>query len=277
MWGNDYDQLLATARAAERLGFAALYYGESPHRLNLETSTVLAALATHTTTLRIGSVITNLLPTYRSFSLFVRQVEALTVISRGRFDLRTATGAARSWAQPWWDAAGVTYPDRATRRALLKQLLGQLRRSWSDSDLAPGEGLPPITVAATGPKAMAIAAAHADVWEASFCTVEEFRRLADRFDRLTPHGRSAVLRSLEIDAVTAPTAAARSEATARFLAERGPAGPAALGKALTGGAEEIAEQLVAYREVGVDQLLIAPVDPHDQAVLETIAGAAALC
>jgi alkanesulfonate monooxygenase SsuD/methylene tetrahydromethanopterin reductase-like flavin-dependent oxidoreductase (luciferase family) len=275
VWGNDYEQLLATARAAEQFGFTALYYGESPHRLNLETSTVLAALAAHTTTLRIGSVITNLLPAYRSFPLFVRQIEALTVISRGRFDLRTATGAAQAWARPWWDGAGVVYPDRAARRRILEQWLHQLRQVWATS-AAPVDR-PPITVAATGPHALAIAARHSDVWEASFCTIGQFRELAARFDELAARRRPRVLRSLEIDAVTAATAPARQRLTARFLAERGDDGPVALAKAVTGSAGEIAEQLAAYHSAGVDQLLIATVDPHDQATLETLATAATLC
>jgi alkanesulfonate monooxygenase SsuD/methylene tetrahydromethanopterin reductase-like flavin-dependent oxidoreductase (luciferase family) len=279
VWGDDYEQLLITARAAEQFGFAALYYGESPHRLNLETSTVCAALAAHTTTLRLGSVITNLLPTYRSFPLFVRQVEALTVISRGRFDLRTATGAAQQWARPWWDGAGVTYPDRAARRHILDDWLHRLREDWAGSVPAsiPASVPPPITVAATGPDAMTIAARHADMWEASFCTVTQFRELAARFDALAAHRQPRVLRSLEIDAVTAPTASARHLLTERFLAERGPDGPTALAKALTGSAAEIAERLSAYHDAGADQLLVATVDPHDQATLESLATAAALC
>jgi alkanesulfonate monooxygenase SsuD/methylene tetrahydromethanopterin reductase-like flavin-dependent oxidoreductase (luciferase family) len=271
VWGHDYDRLVATARAAEQLGFAALYYGESPHRLNLETWTVLAALAARTTSMRIGPVITNLLPAYRSFPLFARQVHALTVISEGRFDLRTATGAARAWARPWWEQVDLPYPPRAERRRVLEEWLHTLHQSSAAADR------PPITVAATGPLAMGIAARYADVWEASFRTIAEFRDLAVRFDELAAHRRPRVRRSLEIDAVTGPTAEARRRQTTRFLAERGPDGPAALAKALTGTADDIAEQLAAYHAAGVDQLLIAAVDPHDRATLETLATAATLC
>jgi alkanesulfonate monooxygenase SsuD/methylene tetrahydromethanopterin reductase-like flavin-dependent oxidoreductase (luciferase family) len=116
------------------------------------------------------------------------------------------------------------------------------------------------------------------VWEASYLTPAEFRALADRFDDLAvaEERRPAVLRSLEVDAVTAPTLAARRRLEERFLGERGSAGPAALAKALTGAPDEVAEQLAALTAAGVDQVLIAPVDPHDRSTLESLAEAAAL-
>lgn len=289
VWGHDYRRLIATARAAEELGFAALYYGEAPHGLNLETGTVLAALAERTTTLRLGPVIANLLPAYRSFPLFARQVHSLAVISDGRFDVRTGTGAAAAWARPWWTPAGVDYPDRATRRRILDEWLAALHHVWSRPGepfcgqavrfdrlaLDPPVPRPPITVAAVGPRSMAIAARHADIWEASYLAPAEYERLRAQFDALTADRRPRVPRSLEVDAVTATTDAARRRLEQRFLAERGADGPTALAKALRGTPPEIAEQLTAYRAAGVDQLVIAAVDPADRSTLETLAEAAA--
>jgi alkanesulfonate monooxygenase SsuD/methylene tetrahydromethanopterin reductase-like flavin-dependent oxidoreductase (luciferase family) len=290
VWGSDFEAIAATARAAEDLGFTALYYGESPHGLNLETWTVLAALAERTATLRLGPVIAHLLPAYRSFPHFVRQVHTLAVVSGGRLDVRTGTGAAAGWARRWWQPAGVAYPDRATRRRIAEDWLRALHHVWADPGqpfraehvrfdrlaLEPPVDRPPITVAAVGPASMRLAARVADVWEASYLSPAGFRALADRFDALAAERRPRVLRSLEVDAVTAPTAAARARLTERFLHERGAAGPAALGLSLSGPAERVAEQIAAYRAAGVDQLLIAAVDPYDRSTLETLAEAAAL-
>lgn len=277
VWGHDYAALVATARAAEDLGFDALYYGESPHALNLETSTVLAGLAERTSTLRLGSVIANLLPGYRSFTLFARQAHALAVISGGRFDLRTGTGAASEAARPWWEPAGVDYPDRPARRRILEDWLRAVHLLWSEpGKLAPAVARPPITVAAVGPASMAIAARYADVWESSYLCPDEFRALAAQFEELAAERGGAVLRSVEVDAVTGPTAETRSRLEARFLAERGDTGAAALTKALRGSPQHVAEQMAAYRAAGVDQLLIAAVDPHDRSILEALAEAAAL-
>ena len=285
VWGHDYRQLVGTARVAEELGFAALYYGESPHGLNLETWTVLAGLAERTATLRIGPVIATPLPAYRSFPLFARQVHTLAVMSGGRLDVRLGTGAASSWARPWWTPAGIGYPSRQTRRRILEDWLRALHHLWAQPgepfstehvrferlELSPPVERPPITVAAMGPESMAVAARHADVWETSYVTAAEFAALAGRFA-----GSSALLRSVEVDAVTAGSDAARQRLTERFLQERGEAGRAALGKALTGPPGRLAEQMDAYRAAGVDQLLVAAVDPHDHSTLETLAEAARL-
>jgi alkanesulfonate monooxygenase SsuD/methylene tetrahydromethanopterin reductase-like flavin-dependent oxidoreductase (luciferase family) len=290
VWGQDYQQLVGTARAAAEFGFDALYYGESPHGLNLETWTVLAAVAEAAAPLRIGPVIVAPLPAYRSLALFARQAHALQVTSGRRLDLRLGTGAASAWARPWWEPPGVAYPDRQTRRRILEDWLGALHHLWSRPgepfaaghvrfdrlDVTPPVERPPITVAASGPESMLIAARHADVWEASYLTPAEFRALAERFGDLAGDRRGMILRSLEVDAVTATTDAARRRLTDRFLHERGAAGAAALRKALSGTPEDVAEQMAAYRAAGVDQLLIAAVDPHDHSTLEALAEAADL-
>lgn len=288
VWGHDYRQLLDTAVAAEELGFGAFYYGESPHGLNLDTSVVLGGIAASTRSIRIGPVITNLLPTYRSFPLFVRQAHTLAVMSHGRFDLRTGTGASARWAKPWWDPIGVDYPPRDRRRAVLDEWLAALRQLWADPSsgfhgehvhldqlsLEPAIERPPITVAAMGPKSMQIAATHAEVWEASYLDPAAFARRARQFDDLAGSRAPRIRRALEIDVVTAPTQRARQRLEASFLAERGPDGGAALAKALTGTADEIASGLAAYRAAGVDRFVAACADPHDLTSLEVLAHAA---
>lgn len=288
VWGNDLGQVLDTAVAAEELGFDALYYGESPHPLNLETWTVLTAVALRTSSLRLGPVITNLLPSYRSFPLLVRQAHALAVASAGRLDLRTGTGAATRWAGPWWHPVGVAYPGRAERRAVLDEWLRAYHHVWSGAPgpfagaqlrfeeirLEPPVDRPPVTVAAMGPRAMRVAATRADVWEASHLAPEEYRHLASRFDALCEPDRRLV-RALEVDVVTAPTAAARRRLEQTFLAERGEGGPGALGRALTGPPAALAERLAAYRAVGVERFVAACVDAHDTASLEALAQGAA--
>ena len=287
VWGNDLGQVVDTAVAAEELGFDALYYGESPHPLNLETWTVLTAVAMRTSSLRVGPVIANLLPSYRSFPLLVRQVHALAVASAGRLDLRTGTGAAARWAAPWWRPVGVAYPGRAARRAVLDEWLLAYDHVWSRAGrfagaqlrfeeirLEPPVDRPPVTVAAMGPLAMRVAAVRADVWEASHLDPDGYRELARRFDGLCAPERRPV-RALELDVVTAPTAAARRRLEQTFLAERGAGGPGALGRALTGPPGALAERLAAYRDVGVERVLAACVDAHDTGSLEALAQGAA--
>jgi alkanesulfonate monooxygenase SsuD/methylene tetrahydromethanopterin reductase-like flavin-dependent oxidoreductase (luciferase family) len=290
VWGNDYQQIFDTAVAAEELGFGAFYYGESPHPLNLETWTVLAGVAARTATIRLGPVIANLLPGYRSFPLLVRQLHTLAVISNGRVDLRTGTGAATRWAAQWWLPIGVDYPERAERRALLDEWLEALHVVWSSTRsgfrgerlrfdeirLEPPVERPRVTVAAMGPKSMSVAAARADVWEASHVFPDHYRVLGRQLDGLSHQRHRRVIRALEIDVVTAPTEARRRRLEQTFLSERGPDGPAALAKALTGPADLMATKMRAYLDAGAERFLAACVDPHDTGSLEVLAQAAAL-
>lgn len=290
VWGHDYGRLVDTARVAERLGFDAVYLGESPHGLNLETWTALGGVAEATASIRLGPVIAHLLPAYRSFPLLVRQLHTLAVVSGGRGDFRTGTGAAGRWARPWWEPAGLDYPARAARRAILEEWLRAFHHVWSRPGepfygeclrferlpLEPTVERPPLTVAASGPQAMELAARYADVWETSYLTPAELRREAARFQEAAARYGRPVARGVEVDAVTAATGAERRRLKQRFLAERGPSGPAALARALTGPPAAVAEQMADYADAGADRLLVAAVDPHDRASLEALAEAAAL-
>lgn len=269
VWGSDYGRIVETAMAAEALGFDAFYYGESPHGLNLETWSVLAGLAERTSTIRLGPVITNFLPTFRSFPLFLRQAHALAVMSGGRLDVRTGAGAAAAWAKPWWGPAGVAYPPYGERLRTVDEWLRAFHREWPGI-AAPSVARPPVTVAAVGPRSMLVAARWADVWESSYLTPPELQALAARFGAVCDR---PVVRSVEVDAVTAPTEAERSRLEEAFLDERGSEGTTALDKALCGPPEQVAGQLAAYARAGAGQLLVACVEPFNTGTLETLAAA----
>ena len=153
VWSNDFAKLKATCLHAESLGIDGFYYGESPHDLNLECWTTLAALAQTTEQIRLGPVITNVLPTYRSTRLLARQAGAVAAISNGRLDFRTGVGASVRFGRPWWETFGVTYPDYNTRLAETEAAIQTLSDAWADTAWPV-----PITAAATGQRAMAMAA-----------------------------------------------------------------------------------------------------------------------
>lgn len=267
VWSSDYDEIEATCLAAEQLGFEAFYYGESPTDLNLECWGVLAALARATSTIRLGPVIANILPEYRSLSLLARQAAAVDAVAGGRLDFRTGVGAAAEFGRGWWEAAGVAYPAYGRRLAETTAALDALPGLWG-----PDRPIP-ITVAATGERAMDLAAARADVWETSFCTPSEFgQRRAEMTDRLD--GRP-IRCALEIDGFVASTDRAAGRLIDRVRADRGGTEDLepVLHRALTGDPTTVAGQLGALAEAGVDQLLVAFHDPHDRDGLEALAEA----
>lgn len=257
VWSSDYSQVEATCLFAESLGIDAFYYGESPNELNLDCWTTLAALARATQRIRLGPVITNVLPGYRSSLLLARQAATVDEISGGRVDMRTGVGAAATFGRRWWEPHGIDYPGYDERLADLRAALERL------PDL-------PITLAAKGERAMRLAVAQADVWETSFCTPREF---AEERDRMADFGADDSLgRSLEIDGFLARSDAGVAELLELVRSERGSAEDldAVFERALVGTPDRVADRLRGLRSVGVDQVVVALHDPHDREAVEAL-------
>ncbi len=269
VWGADADQLVATAVRAEELGFAAFYYGESPPGgINLECWTVLAALARATTRIRLGPVIANVLPTWRHPALLTHQAVTVARLSGGRLDLRTGAGAAAPFGRAWWGPHGVEYPAYDRRLADLAEFLDLFDH--------PGTALPiPVTIAATGRRAMSLAAARANCWETSFATPGE---LADRRRHMASLASGRALAcSLEVDGFVASTPASVDRLLARVRADRPDEDlDPVLTRALVGTPADAAIGIAQLAEAGADQLVVALHDPHDPEALESLATAAEL-
>ncbi|MEL7158992.1 MAG: LLM class flavin-dependent oxidoreductase [Actinomycetota bacterium] len=293
VWGADFHQLVATCRRAEELDLDGFYYGESPTGLHLDCWTTLAALARSTERIRLGPVITNVLPGYRSTVLLAKQAATAAVVAAGRIDFRTGVGAATAPGRAWWQPFGIDYGPYPERAAGLDHTMGQLLELWAGRpvDLGGGEAVTlgfecpsiPVTIAAVGPTGMTLAATHARTWEASFCTPAEYRTLDQRFRALAPTSGGAdpaadpITRSLEIDAVIGTTEARATEALATFRHDRADEDlDRLLGRALVGTPPAVAEQLAALAEAGVDQVVVAPHDPHAVDALEALAAARAM-
>ncbi len=284
VWSSRYDEVEATCRLAESLGIDAFYYGESPHDLNLDCWTTLGALAASTERIRIGPVITNVLPAYRSPVLLAKQAATVAVVSRGRLDLRTGVGASATFARRWWEPFGIDYPDYDRRLADLRNALEALPGLWAGErrDAAGGPitmlgtrpPTIPVTIAARGDRAMHLAADHGDVWETSFCTPAEFRIRQSRMLEILA-GRE-ITRSLEIDGFVSTTPPALDRLLRRVRTERGRGEDLdpILERALLGVPEEAAQQLLELADAGVDQVVVALHDPHDVDAVEAIAEAA---
>lgn len=270
VWGADVDQVLATAIRAEQLGFDAFYYGESPPGgLNLECWTVLAALAGATSRIRLGPVIANALPTWRHPALLVHQALTVAALSGGRLDLRTGVGAAARFGRAWWGPHGIDYPGYGARLDDLVTLLDTLAR------LGPAAHPIPVTIAATGRRAMALAAARADRWETSFATPGELTARRQVMDELTA-GRPITC-SLEIDGFVAADRAAARRLLGRVRTDRAAEDlDEVLARALVGTPAEVAARITELAGAGADHLVVALHDPHDPDALEALATAVSL-
>jgi alkanesulfonate monooxygenase SsuD/methylene tetrahydromethanopterin reductase-like flavin-dependent oxidoreductase (luciferase family) len=186
-------------------------YGSGPGNC-FEGMTTLAALASATTNVRLGLLVTGV--TYRHPSLFATQAVTIDHASHGRLEL--AIGAA--WFEAEHDALGFTFPRTGERFDLLEETLEVTTRLMTgetvsfegrhvqlrDAQVRPlpvQQPHPPIWIGGGGQRrTLPIAAKWADVWHC-FGGPEQMAMLSHRLDELaTKAGRdpASILRAASL-------------------------------------------------------------------------------
>jgi alkanesulfonate monooxygenase SsuD/methylene tetrahydromethanopterin reductase-like flavin-dependent oxidoreductase (luciferase family) len=290
-WGTDVAALRRYWAAADALGYARVTYGDGLWDFTHDGWTLLAALALHTRRCRIGPAVTYAFAgAAHHVSWLAKRAVAIDHLSDGRLDVRLAVGAEAPGVADAWRRHGIPYPPASERLTRLEATIDALRRLWSgESVSSPLLGLdgatlaplpvqrpgPPVWIAATGPRALALAARCADGWETSFLAPAAFAEASARVDAaLAAAGRprSALRRSIELDAALADGPAEAAAAVERFCAHRGIARDHPLLQgALAGDVETVVKRVVAYRQAGATDLMIGFTDFPDTTMLERFA------
>ena len=130
--GATYDDLLAVASTAERLGFGAFF--RSDHYLGMGTDglpgptdawVTLAGLARDTTTIRLGTLVTS--ATFRRPGPLAITVAGVDQMSGGRVEL----GLGAGWFDGEHRAYGIPFPDVQERFDRLEEQLAIVTGLWS--------------------------------------------------------------------------------------------------------------------------------------------------
>ena len=197
-----WDEVVSRAQFAEELGFDGAWgfdhfqpmYGEGPGE-TFEGMTTLAALASATSRIRLGLLVTGV--TYRHPSVLAAQALTIDHASHGRLEL--SLGAA--WFDPEHHALGIPFPSTSERFDLLEDGLEIVTRLFTGErvsydgkvvslqraqmrPLPVQQPHPPIWVGGNGPKrTLPLVARYADVWH-GFGTPNSLRESMDRLDRL---------------------------------------------------------------------------------------------
>ena len=297
IWGTDYNKIKDTCLLAEKLGYSGFFYGESLSDIDLDCWTVLSNLSALTTKIKLGPVITYLLPQYRSIALLAKQAVTLQEISEGRLDFRTGVGAIPQWALQWWHPYGIEYPSNVQRACMLDEGILLLRKLWKyDTDepsvhfsgkyfklngapsMKPSKTIP-ITIAAMKRKTMQIANKYADVWESSYLTPVQLNALNKKFEVMKSNsnksskqdcvGKKLIKKSIELDVLIADSDSDLEHKKRIFVTERDPATAQMIFKyGLVGRPIKVAERLKKYIDAGVDQFFLAFQDPFESNALE---------
>jgi F420-dependent oxidoreductase-like protein len=197
-----WDEVVSRVRFAEDLGFDGAWgfdhfrpmYGEGPGEA-FEGVTTLAALASATSRIRLGLLVTGV--TYRHPSLLAAEAMTVDHASHGRLEL--SLGAA--WFEDEHTQLGIPFPPPPERFDLLEDALEIATRLFT-GDVVSYEGRvvslreaqlrplpvqrphPPIWIGGAGPRrTLPLVARFADVWH-SWGTPKSLREANGRVDQL---------------------------------------------------------------------------------------------
>jgi F420-dependent oxidoreductase-like protein len=198
--GASYDDLLAVAREAERLGFDAFFRAD--HFLSMgpgsgepgptESWVTLAGLARDTERIRLGTMVTS--ATFRLPGPLAVAVATVDAMSAGRVEL----GLGAGWFEDEHRAYGIPFPSTGERFDRLEEQLAIVTGLWTTPvgerfdfrgrhyQLTGSPALPkpvqqprpPLIVGGLGKRRTpALAARYADEFNVGFAPVGDFRTL----------------------------------------------------------------------------------------------------
>ncbi len=261
---------------AESIGLDSLWLGDhllytqpgQPARGPWECLAMLSALAATTTTIELGPLV--LATSFRNPALTAKMAETIDEISGGRFVL----GLGAGWNQVEYEAFGFPYDRRFARFSEAFHIIHSLVRN-GEVDFAgefysanecrivprgPRAGRMPIMIGSTGEKMLRLTLPYVDLWNIWYAdygnSVQGLKLHLDRLDAICQEiGRAPA--EIGRTAAVLVTATGGSSRSAGALRENHTPG-------ISGTPEEIAAQLLAFREVGIShlQIVLDPITPE---------------
>lgn len=295
--GATYDDLLAVAQRAERLGFGAFF--RSDHYLKMGDGSgqpgptdawiTLGAIARETTTIRLGTLVTA--ATFRMPGPLAVAVAGVDQMSGGRIEL----GLGAGWYEGEHRAYGIPFPELGARFDNLEEQMAIIHGMWNtadgdtfsfdgdvwqvtDSPALPKPtqaGGPPIIVGGGGPtRTPRLAARYAAEFNLPFAPLDKFVSQRDVVrGACDAHGRdpeSMIYSAALVLCCGADEAELqrRAEAIGREPAELRENGAA-------GTPDEVAATIKRWADAGADRIYLQVLDLADLDHLDLVAEAVA--
>jgi alkanesulfonate monooxygenase SsuD/methylene tetrahydromethanopterin reductase-like flavin-dependent oxidoreductase (luciferase family) len=279
-----WQEMVDRVHRYEALGFDTVWIADcfaDPYKSDgpwLDAWTLLAGLAARTTRIRLGTLISHVV--YRSPAVLARQAVTVDQIANGRLELGLGSGATE---QDWPMTSGRPPWSLDERVERLGETLEIMNRLFIDrvctfagrhyqvegATLYPGsvrQPRPRLTVAAHGPKGVALAARHADVWNTA--------GIYWKFDRETTTPATALdyTRSLNQLLDQEATAAGRDPAKIERSILVGQETPVQTARPWA-SVDAFQDFVGTYREIGFTEFISPePASPTEETVLANVAG-----
>lgn len=287
--GASYDDLLAVALEAERLGYGAFF--RSDHYLAMggdglpgpsDAWTTLAGLARDTSTIRLGTMMTS--ATFRFPGPLAIQVAGVDAMSGGRVEL----GIGAGWFEAEHQKYAIPFPSTGERFDRFEEQLAIITGLWATEggfsfdgthyQVVDSPGLPkptqtkpPVLIGGRGKKRTpALTATYADEFNLPFgdleTTRDQFARVRAACESVGRDPDSLTYSNALVVCVGADEAelARRAEAIGREVDELRETGVA-------GTPQEAVDTIAAYAEAGAERVYLQVLDLSDLDHLRLIA------
>lgn len=287
--GATYDDLIAVAQEAERLGFGAFF--RSDHYLGMGTDGLpgpsdawitLAGIARETSTIRLGTMMTS--ATFRLPGPLAISVANVDQMSGGRVEL----GIGAGWFEQEHTKYGIPFPGTGERFDRFEEQLAIITGLWATEggfsfdgqhyQVADSPGLPkptqpkpPILIGGVGKKRTpALAATYADEFNLPFVdeatTEAQFRRVreaceAQERDPATMRWSNALVLCVGADEAELERRAQAIGRDKDELRENG----------LAGTPQEVVDKIGRYAALGAERLYLQVLDLSDLDHLRLVA------
>ena len=282
--GVTRDEWVALARAAEDARLEGLFRSDHysaivlPLEGSLDAWATLAALATLTSTLRLGTMVS--LATFRHPSVLARMATTVDHVSGGRVEL----GMGAGWYEREHVENGIPYLDSKTRFDLFAEQVEIVVRTWTEEGFDhDGEHYtlrnqtalpkpvqqphPPLILGgAAKSRAAALAARFASEYDTGDSSPAELRVKRDRLDAACKEiGRDPATLPLSM-MVTAVVGRDRAEVDERLARVRGLLSRFEMGAEqnwVQGTVDDVLEQFEKLEAAGVSRVFLQHLDHRD--------------
>jgi F420-dependent oxidoreductase-like protein len=282
-----YEQLLEMWKRADDLGYDWVSVFDhfmpifgNPDGGCFEGVTLMAALAAHTSKIRVGMLVTGV--TYRHPAVAANMAATIDHISGGRAEY----GVGAAWFEKEHEQYGIPFPRIGVRMDMLDEACHVMRGLWTEDEFSfdgehyqlkdakmdpkPVQEHMPLVIGGSGEKrTLRIVAEHGDIWNSFFGDIDVFKH---KLEVLSRHCADVGRDPADIrKSVTCRMIVREDEAEVAEAKRKIESGGPSRFTWFVGTPDQAVEALKPWAELGAGDFLMGASAPFDWQSLELVA------